>query len=59
MLQLVFAREKASVAAAKRDISVVLLVAIGAEEDIEFGFEVAVIGGSSAPDGGGVEGGVG
>lgn len=52
--QLVLAREKASVAAAKREISVVL--AGGEDGGVGFGFKVAV---GNVCSGGGVEGGDG
>lgn len=57
MLQLVLAREKASVAAAKSEISVVF--GVGGEMDGEFGSWLDVVGADSDWVGGGVEGGVG
>ena len=66
MVQLVLAWEKASVAAAKRDISVEngaecegSLVLLEVPDGISLGSWVEVIGAGFSPSGGGVEGGVG
>lgn len=64
MVQFVFALEKASVAAAKRDISVVngamgSLLVPRLSDGISFGSCVEVMGAGCSISGGGVEGGVG
>ena len=59
MLQFVLVREKASVAAAKREISLVLGLEGEREAEAEFGSGVEVVGAEEDWVGGGVEGGVG